>query len=342
MVYSSNDTAIYEKVNMTKGYDCSNVHERDALFAALDAYKKFKNKFEKIDKETPIWIDSDEIKAAVLKGVSLKSAISFPLRDNESVSKEKNENNTKNKDKVVKKQSDSQNNLQINKIKEDNEYLKKCVEEKNLEIQKLEDYIQSLKIKERREIKKDKEIKIRDSKIKRQGKEIIRLKEKIKEFSNQIDQFRRLKILEASGDFYPVKVIDTFKKESILEFNSNVDIKKGDILYFKDATGGGKSTADFLIDLGIKAVIVGSEMSHMAKERFYEREIPFFSDSDVNIKVDQESIMYVHEFGIIGKDELDRLIDLWIKKNRERLEERKMEDIIKMIKEYKRERGDMY
>lgn len=341
MVYSSKDTATEEKIDLTKGYDFSNVHERDALFAALDAYKKFKNKFERIDKEIPVWVDSDEIKAAVLKGVSLKSAISPPLKSTKDANKDKKDG-TKDKAKDIKKQPDEQINLRINKIREDNEYLRKTLKEKNIEIKKLEDYILSLKIKERREIKRDKEIKIRDNEIKRQGKEIIRLKEKIKEYSNQIEQFRMIKILESSGDFYPVKVIDMFKKESIIEFNTKIGIKKGDIVYLKDAAGGGGSTADFLIDFGIKAVIVGSEMSHLAKERFYERDIPLFNDSEVNIMVDRESIMYVQEFGIIDKNEMDRLIDLWIKTNHERLEERKMEDIIKMIKEYKRERGDMY
>lgn len=342
MIYSSKDTATEDKINLTKGFNFNNVHERDALFAALDAHKKFKNKFEKIDKEIPIWVDSDEIKAAVLKGESLKSAIYHPLNSTNEVYTKKNGDDAQNKNKDVRKQSDEQVNLQINKIREENEYLRKTLKEKNLEIKKLEDYIHSLKIKERREIKKDKEIKIRDNEIKRQGQEIIKLKEKIKEYSNQIEQFRRIKILESSGDFYPVKVIETFKKESITEFNAKIGIKRGDIVYFKDATGGGRSTADFLINFGIKAVIVGSEMSHLAKERFYEREVPLFNDSEVNIKVDLESMMYVQEFGIIDKNEMDRLVDLWIKKNHERLEERKMEDIIKMINEYKRERGDMY
>ena len=336
IIHSSDDTPTDYKMDITRGYDCSNVHERDALFAALDAYKKFKNKFEKIEKETPIWIDSDDIKAAVLKGSSLKSAIHLHSPKKEDL-EEKEEKSEETKEKEKDLQSIKE---QIQQIREHNNYLKSTIEEKDEEIKGLKKYIERLKEGERRGIKREREIIIREKEIKRQGKEIFKLKKKIKSLSEQIDLYRKIKILESSGRFYPVKVIGNFNRDSILEFNNKMGIKSGDIVYLKDATGGGRFTADILIGFGIRAVMAGSKMSHMAKERFYKMGIPVFSAEEVVIKVSQRSLIFerVEDFGIIDRTDFDGMIDEWKEKNREEEERRKIEAIKNMMHEYKRER----
>ena len=135
-------------------------------------------------------------------------------------------------------------------------------------------------------------------------------------------------------------MIENFNRDSILEFNNKMGIKSGDIVYLKDATGGGRFTADILIGFGIRAVMAGSEMSHLAKERFYDIDIPVFSAEEVGIKVSQRSLIFerVEDFGSIDRTDFDGMIDEWKEKNCEEEERRKIEAIKNMLHDYKRER----
>jgi len=67
-----------EKITLTKGegYGYKNAHERDALAACVYALKRYKKKFTQVQKKTPPGVDVEEVKALVVKGVSISAAIS--------------------------------------------------------------------------------------------------------------------------------------------------------------------------------------------------------------------------------------------------------------------------
>ncbi|NYT06542.1 MAG: DUF460 domain-containing protein, partial [Methanomicrobiales archaeon] len=69
------DRTVEEKWDLTKAFATSNDHERDALAAALDAFRQYKNKFSNIAKRVPPGVDLDEIRAAVVRGKSIEPAL---------------------------------------------------------------------------------------------------------------------------------------------------------------------------------------------------------------------------------------------------------------------------
>ncbi len=64
-----------EKIALGREVGYRNDHERDALAAALSAFKKYKNKFLQVEKKAPAEIDPDEVKALVVRGYSIENAV---------------------------------------------------------------------------------------------------------------------------------------------------------------------------------------------------------------------------------------------------------------------------
>ncbi|MCX6668447.1 MAG: DUF460 domain-containing protein [Methanothrix sp.] len=69
------DVPAEEKIALAKEFGYKNDHERDALAAAVSAFKRHKNKFWQVEKKVPAEIDPDEVKALVVKGYSIENAI---------------------------------------------------------------------------------------------------------------------------------------------------------------------------------------------------------------------------------------------------------------------------
>ncbi|MBA5942398.1 MAG: DUF460 domain-containing protein, partial [Methanophagales archaeon] len=57
------------------GYEYKNAHERDALAACINTFKHYEKKFVRAQKKTPAGIDLEEVKALIVKGVSISAAI---------------------------------------------------------------------------------------------------------------------------------------------------------------------------------------------------------------------------------------------------------------------------
>src|SRR5512136_908593 len=69
------DVSVETKVEMTAPFEYANDHERDALSAALDAYRHYRHKFQNLNKRIPPGHDLDEVRARVIKGQSLDQVI---------------------------------------------------------------------------------------------------------------------------------------------------------------------------------------------------------------------------------------------------------------------------
>ncbi|HUK93387.1 MAG TPA: DUF460 domain-containing protein, partial [Methanomicrobiales archaeon] len=61
-----------EKIALTEGFSYANLHERDALSAALDAYRSYRNKFQSIQKRVPPGFDLNRVRAGIVRGQSIE------------------------------------------------------------------------------------------------------------------------------------------------------------------------------------------------------------------------------------------------------------------------------
>ncbi|MCK4730959.1 MAG: hypothetical protein KAT65_00745, partial [Methanophagales archaeon] len=105
-------------------------------------------------------------------------------------------------------------------------------------------------------------------------------------------------------------------------------LKKGDIVFLEDGSGGGASTAELLANKGVAAVIYGKEMSHFAADKFFEFGVPAFSTPDempLLLKGESEG---ESDFAFVNEQLLNEKIGEW-RKERKRGKVEKLQAKIK-------------
>jgi len=94
-------------------------------------------------------------------------------------------------------------------------------------------------------------------------------------------------------------------------------LKKGDIVFLEDGSGGGASTAELLASKGVAAVVYGKELSHFAADKFFEFGIPAFSTDEIPLLLSEGDFAFVDERLLSEKVE-----DWKREREREKMEER--------------------
>jgi len=349
--------SIAEKNEMIRqlNLEISNSHERDALIAALMAYKKYKNLFQKIDSVLsyiPIKINGDEIKKEVIQGKSIRDAIRRYLERGlshllqsqlENLGTETNKQITI-QQKLIQERERLRQKLSnaISKIKQLEEKiseLEKELKEKNIEIEKLKDLIikkekiWQRKINEKIEELKDDYIKEIEQKLSEYQGIISAQRNRIARMERYIVNLKSL--LYRDKDKIPIKRLIKFTREEIEKLNDMYGILPGDIIYVEDPSGGGKKTAQLLINKGIRAIIVReNKFSNESLEAFELSNIPILLREDFEAKIDLESdieFVTLGQFNIALKNmklrtlpedeaisfEIEAILDEWRKKRLE-------------------------
>jgi len=318
--------SIKEKNEITKEYSFNNAHERDALASALKAYDHYKTKFENIDarlEDLGAKNLSSAVKTLVLRDFTVKNALNILTKKEEPEEK-------KIVKKEIQKKVETPEKISLERTKE---YNKELLEK----IKLIEKENEMLKRKNKK-ILNEIDIETRRSEIIQQKKRAINsLKEEIKskeekilEFQQVIRDLKGIRTLELSEEAHTVKVLDYFTREEIRNLDTKFKIKRGDIVYIKDPSGGGGSTAELLVEKQIKALIVedAGRMSHNAKDVFENESIPLLN---LNTKI-------VENFGIVDKKEFQDACFEWKTKTKIKTAEKKERWLNKLLKDYKKER----
>jgi predicted RNase H-like nuclease (RuvC/YqgF family) len=322
-----------DKIEFAKPFGYSNPHERDAIAAAASVYRKNKNKFEQIKKKIPKGVDADEAIAKVVRGKSVDIVIQELTRKQIKIPEietptEKTVEEASRFREILRRYEET-----IDEMKMYQEELIKELDLKKNRINELEDNVNRQRERIYKELKKEKEIRIRDKditflrgKLTESGKTISFLNERI----HKLKQLRRLEI---SGRVLPVKIISSFTKDSILNTTELFGIKKDDILLIKDASGGGSMTAKMLADLMVRAVIICNDMSHAAEEELFNLDVPVLKAQEVNIQFDSAG-----EFAVIDPEDIENALKKWNDKAQVRKRAVKEEWLESLVGEYRSER----
>ncbi|MFC1787100.1 DUF460 domain-containing protein [Halobacteriota archaeon] len=314
-----------DKINLAKQFRYRNEHERDALAAALWAFRDCKNKFIHIEKRTPVDIDTDEMKALVIRGYSIDAAISQLSMPDKLEKVQKKEVKITDNQVLELHENIHRREKQISRLREYVEELQSQITKKEDRIDELVRLLDGIKIKDQRALRKTREIKRRDKDISRLKKELRKRDDYISLLSAQIDQLKHFHTLDFLGEKIPLKVISSFTRDSILETEAKYGLKKGDMVFLEDASGGSNTTADLLISKGIRVVIIQNEMSYAPKKRFLDRGTPTLSTKEVNIN-------RIADFAVVDPDMLYLAIQKW-QENTRKMRVDKMESL---IREYKK------
>jgi hypothetical protein len=284
-----------EKIALTRGedYEYKNAHERDALAACISAFKHYKRKFAQVQKKTPGSVNVEEVKALVVKGISISAAINRLIsaeEKREQVMKESShgqgagnggEESERESRTILRLRSlVKDKNARIELLEERVAALEANFKDARRERARLKRKLESTRSEHTRALKKAEEIRNRDEEIKR-----LRAEVRAREHENE--ELRRIIAgLKGGGKSEVhhgkrIKVIHSFSQDAILDTDRKYGLNRGDVVFLKDGSGGGASTAELLAKKGVSVVIYGKELSHFAAEKFSEFTIPAFSTDEL-------------------------------------------------------------
>ncbi|WP_321430662.1 DUF460 domain-containing protein [uncultured Methanolobus sp.] len=325
-----------DKIALARTFGYSNDHERDSLTAAIATYKSYKNVFSRIEKRAPKYLNADSIKFHVINGDSIEEAIEKVASESKIQIRVKpepepvKEELTDTDEMVMKLREEiKQKNSQIKQLKEYVSELKYESGQKDRNIEKLEMRINKIKNSIYKQIKREREIRIKDTEIGRLNKELAKTRKNLKNQRRQNKRLKQIRKKEVKGEGLPVKVISAFTREAIQHTKELYGLKENDVVFLKDPSGGGPVTASLLAGPKVKAVLISEEMPHVALEYFYDNNVPVLKD----VKVHR-----VGDLASIDPDMLDESIRKWQEGAEKRLREKEQEQFQSILEEYKSER----
>lgn len=297
------DISVDTKYELAGRFEYSNDHERDALTAALEAFRYWNHKFSIILKRAPPGVDLDKVKAGIIRGRSLEQILTQKRGRKERVLEKKPEVDLGTSDERVRVLDGKVKDLRelVSELQQEIEDLKK-------QNRKLTSRIGTLKAERKREIDADPAMITRDQII-------ANLKNRLKqEEKNNKKLQRRLKRMKENADemrppgTVPLKVVPDLAKESIRLVSERVGIKPGDILFVKGLASWGKGTIHDLAKTGVRAVVLhpksAESLSRELKEVFFEAELPLVISRELTIR-------YKGDIGSCDEEQLEDDIDGW-------------------------------
>ena len=315
-----------------------NSHERDALTAAVYAYRSILPKLRQIDRkvrEEQIAVDRNHLKALVIKGMPINEAIGSLVREDSKVP-EIEPHPTIPDEPLTKEKFDALKQRRA-ELESENELL-------NEKIEDLERLIQFLKFREDElsnsldivgqenywKVKRDREVAKKKTELEGSRRENRQLRQHVKNLERRFELLRCVKRLEIRGDMMAVKTVPQFTRESIEEYDRKVGLKSGDIILFEDASGGGPQTAGLLIEREIRAVIVDTPLSHLSRDELVMAMIPVIEAKEVELQ-------RIDEFAFISRKKFQQQLCFFIKEVREQARRKGEDHLIEIIERYRRE-----
>lgn len=259
------DLPIERKKDIVEGYDYGNLHERDALAAAVYAYHNYENKFRNIEKRTDelnlqnlsprikelvITDEVENVSEAIEKVLKNESddkkpeKASFGDEISKKDLKEKIENYRKN---LLEKRKDNE------KLSENNESLKERIKDLEKEKKRLKKDINEIKSGKRDKIMEKEEIKRLKRNIKSKENEIRKLKRRIDDKNESLSTLKTYERLRKEGKI-PLRDFKEVPEENLRKSDRNLSLDKSVIL-LDDMRAENESVIGLFEELGVKAVV---------------------------------------------------------------------------------------
>lgn len=272
------DRTVEEKKGLCGEIPYGNDHERDSLSAAMDAFRAYQPKFRNVAKRVPPGHDMDEVRAGVVRGLSLEQILGkkVPPPAEEEEGEEvpapgPRDDRLLQLDGMVKSLRGHVADLQAEG------------EAKDLEIARLNALLDKERGKESRALRKDTEVGKLDVIIANQKKKLRREERRTKKLRKQVDRLRRLSESQAGDDRLLAKAAESLSRDAIRQVDAEFGILEGDIIAVKTTSGWGTTVLDTLAGSQIRALIGGGD--GRLKDACLERGIVLLRPKDTGLEV---------------------------------------------------------
>jgi len=320
------DIPVDEKLHRCRDHQFANDHERDAMAAALYAYDDHEDQFDRIAAKTPPQFDREEVIAHVVTGGASVEAALRALSDDESGDEPEHEHEERELTDEEQRIRDLE--TQVERLESHVSELRADLDERDETIAEYEEALSDARREERQRARERREIAQRNREIDRLERERDEARERADTLEAKLDRLKELWKLDHSHvddvagnrNLLSVKPIEQFTNRALDDAEESVGLTRGDILFFRDASGAGRSTAERVADIEPRAVIRNGSLSDVADEVLFEAEVPVGPAESVTI---QE----IDELAVVDESAIETLIE----ESHERAAERRREQNASMV-----------
>ncbi|WP_290814510.1 DUF460 domain-containing protein [Halovivax sp.] len=329
------DLPIDEKQHRTREHPYDDDHQRDALAAALFAVDAHADQFERIAAKVPQGIDRGRVIARVVAGDESVEAVLADLTDDEEPADETVEHEPRELTPEEKRIRSLEG--RVERLRSHVDRLEGRLGERDDRIEELEGQLRSARSEERREVRKDREV----SRLERLANQLERerdaAREEVAELEKKVERMKALWKLDHSNfsdvsakkeGLVPVKVVEKFTRDAIRTADEAYGIASGDVVFLRDASGAGRSTAELLASFEPRVVLKRGGLSDVADAVLFDREVPVAPADDV-------AMQEVDELAVARESDVEEAIDDWRERARERKKRRKASMVDRLISEHR-------
>jgi predicted RNase H-like nuclease (RuvC/YqgF family) len=254
------DRSVEGKLELTAGTGYANPHERDAVSAALDAYRSLKNKFQNIAKRVPPGIDLDEVRAGVLRGRSIEAVLA-DLSGRQKPAPAAPETPPPPQPTPPAQADERLVNLerQVRRLREFVQELEDGIAAKDREITSLKRQIRYERSERGKVLQRDTEITTREAIIANLRTLLRKEEKRNKSLRKRIERMQRVEELQIGEGQVAVKAIPSLTHDAVRSLAADLGLVEGDVVSVATTGGWGRSVVREIADAKAAAVVVPGE-----------------------------------------------------------------------------------
>lgn len=335
----ASDIPVDEKLHRTREVDYENDHERDALAAALFAFDDHEDQFERISRKVPADVDREEVIARVLTSEESVEAVLREMDDDADDGGDDADDESHEEPELTPEEREIRElRSRVERLESHVEDLKSTIEEKDETIEEYKDELSDARREERREARERREVTRLERENGRLERKVESLESDKAELADKLDQLKSLWKLDHSnfadvntdGSLVPVKIVEQFTNGALDHTIEEYGIAAGDVVYLRDASGAGRTTAERLAEFDPKVVLRSGNLSEVADEVLFEADVPV-------APADGVTIQEIDELAVAKESEVESAISDWEDRAEERQKEQREEMVDQIISEHRAE-----
>jgi predicted RNase H-like nuclease (RuvC/YqgF family) len=320
-----------EKMALTEGFSYGNLHERDALSAALDAYRSYRHRFQSILKRVPPGFDLSRVKAGIIRGQSIEQILG-------EISPARKPPEEKPPEPVAAGSRDDRVRVLDGMVKRLRALVAELQEEvkaRENEAARYRDLLDRERSKAYLRVKREAEIAKRDAIIRDLRHRLRQGERQVTSLKKRLDRQREAEEVRMEGSRLPLKVLPSLTRDGVQALVQEAGIGEGDILYAARSDGWGRSVVKDLGGLGVRAVLVGvtppARIDPLLLDTSREEEIPVFPAPEGSLQVRGP-------VGSVARETVEEGLRAWGEAREKEKTEKKKAMVEYLFREYRTER----
>lgn len=323
--------SVEAKYDLTAPFSYTNDHERDALSAALDAYRSLQNKFRNIAKRVGAGYDLDEVRARVLRGQPLDTVLA-DLQGIPAAKKEAKPAVEAEPERPVEDERVMALDGMVKRLRSYVQELQDDLHERDREAEQLRQDVRRARSATERKIRRDAELAAKDAAIESLREQLRGERRRSRRLKKRLERMQKVAKIEVSEDYTPLKVLPSLTREAVRSLQEEIGIAEGDVLYVPRTHGWGRGVVKDLAGTGVRALVVGGEPPDPHLLRIVrEADLPLLPAETVRPEIRGKT-------GAALTGALDEAIAEWEEEQKEFRREQEAERVEYLFKEYRSER----